>query len=143
MKRREFIRLVGGAAASWPLAVRAQQPVKMKRVAMIHQAMKPDDMKIGGDRIYATILEEMKRLGYVEGVNLFVDRYSAEGRPDSYQEIIRKAVATRPDAIFAVGNPLVLAVHADTRAIPVVACTGYPIAIAIIQSLARPVGNIT
>jgi putative tryptophan/tyrosine transport system substrate-binding protein len=71
MRRRQviiFLRAVG----LWPFAVHAQQAAKMKRVAMIHPAMTPADMKIGGDPTYAIVFEEMKRLGYVEGVNLIV-----------------------------------------------------------------------
>jgi putative tryptophan/tyrosine transport system substrate-binding protein len=104
MRRREFIGLIGGAAAS-PLVARAQQPAKMKRVAMIHPATKPDDMRIGGDANFAIIFEEIKRLGYVEGVNLTVDRYSAEGRFDRFPEIAHEVVATRPDVIFALFGP--------------------------------------
>ena len=72
----------------------------MKRVAMINPAVKAADMRIGGDPTYAIIFEEMKRLGYVEGVNIIVDRYSAEGRFDRYPGLARDVVATRPDVIF-------------------------------------------
>jgi putative tryptophan/tyrosine transport system substrate-binding protein len=142
MKRREFIGLIGGAAAS-PLVARAQQPAKMKRVAMIHPATKPDDMRIGGDPNYAIIFEEIKRLGYVEGVNLTVDRYSAEGRFDRFPEIARDVVATLPDVIFALSNPLTLALQSETRTIPIVAWTSDPVLAGIISNLARPGGNVT
>ena len=144
MRRREFIMLIAGAAAQGHrLAARAQQPSKMKRVAMVHPATKPADMRIGGDAAYTMIFEEIKRLGYVEGINLIVDRYSAEGRYDRFPEIAQQVVAARPDVIFAVSNSLVLALHAETRTIPIVAWTGDPIAAGIVQSLARPGGNIT
>src|SRR6516164_1033329 len=106
MKRRTFITLIGGAAAS-PLVARAQQPAKMKRLAMAHPTTKAEGLSIGGDPDYTIILEEIKRLGYVEGVNLTVDRYSAEGRPERLPEIARQIVATRPDVIFALGEPVV------------------------------------
>ena len=142
MKRREFIGLIGGAAAS-PLVARAQQAAKMKRVAMIHPATKPDDMRIGGDANFAIIFEEIKRLGYVEGVNLTVDRYSAEGRFDRFPEIAHEVVATRPDAIFVLSDPLTLALKSETRTIPIVAWTGDPINAGLVSNLARPGGNIT
>jgi len=142
MRRREFITLIGGAAAS-PIVARAQQPAKMKRVAMIHPATKAEDLRIGGDPNYTIILEEIKRLGYVEGVNLTVDRYSAEGRFDRFPEIAREVVATRPDVIFALSNPLTLALQSETRTIPIVAWTGDPVVAGIVSSLARPGGNVT
>jgi ABC-type uncharacterized transport system substrate-binding protein len=142
MRRREFIGLIGGAAAL-PLTVRAQQPTKMKRVAMIHPATKPGDMRIGGDPNFTIIFEEIKRLGYVEGVNLTVDRYSAEGRFDRFPEIAHEVVATRPDVIFASSDVLTRALKSETRTIPIVAWTGDPIAAGIVSNLARPGGNIT
>ena len=90
MKRRAFITLIGGAAAS-PLVARAQQPAKMKRLAMIHPTTKPEDLSIGGDPDYTIILEEIKRLGYVEGVNLTVDRYSAEVGLIAFQRLPTKS----------------------------------------------------
>jgi len=142
MKRREFITLIGGAAAM-PLAARAQQSAKLKRVAMIHPATKPDDMRIGGDPHYAILFEEIKRLGYVEGVNLTVDRYSAEGRFDRFPEIAHEVVATRPDVIYALSNPLIFALKSETRTIPIVAWTSDPVVNGIVSSVARPGGNIT
>jgi putative ABC transport system substrate-binding protein len=110
---------------------------------MVHPATKPADMRIGGDPNYTMIFEEIKRLGYVEGINLIVDRYSAEGRYDRFPEIAQQVVAARPDVIFAIASPLVHALHTETRTIPIVAWTGDPIANGIVQSLARPGGNIT
>ena len=103
MKRREFIVATVMLATAMGQAV-AQQPARWKRVALVHPATKPEDMRIGGDPNYAILFEEMKRLGYVEGVNLFVDRYSAEGHFDRFPEIAHEIVATRPDVIFALSN---------------------------------------
>jgi putative ABC transport system substrate-binding protein len=142
MKRRTFITLIGGAAAS-PLVARAQQPAKMKRLAIVHPTTKPEDLSIGGDPDYTIILEEIKRLGYVEGVNLTVDRYSAEGRPERFPEIAHQIVATRPDVIFALADPVVLALQAETRTIPIVGWTGDPVVAGIVSNIARPGGNVT
>jgi putative ABC transport system substrate-binding protein len=142
MRRREFIGLVGGAA-TWPLAARAQQLAKMKRLAIIHPTTKAEDLSIGGDPDYSIILEDIKRLGYVEGVNLTVDRYSAEGRYDRIPAIARQIVATRPDVIFALADPIVLALQAETRTIPIVAWTGDPVVSGIVSNIARPGGNVT
>jgi putative tryptophan/tyrosine transport system substrate-binding protein len=142
MKRRTFISLIGGAAVL-PLAARAQQPAKMKRLAMIHPTTKAKDLSIGGDPDYTIILEEIKRLGYVEGVNLTVDRYSAEGRFDRIPAIAHEVVATRPDVIFAIPDPVVLALQSETRIIPIVAWTGDPVLSGIVSNIARPGGNVT
>lgn len=142
MRRRDFL-LATAMLATEMRQARAQQPSKMKRVTMVHTSMKPDDMRIGGDPNYAIIFEEMKRLGYVEGVNLKVDRYSAEGRFDRFPELAREIVATRPDVIFALASTLVLALLSETRTIPIVGWTGDPVAAGIVSSLARPGGNIT
>jgi hypothetical protein len=71
---------------------------------MVHPTTNPADMKIGGDPNYAIVFQEMKRLGYIEGTNLIVDRYSADGRFDLFSAIARDIVATRPDVIFAGGE---------------------------------------
>jgi putative ABC transport system substrate-binding protein len=142
MKRRTFITLIGGAAAL-PLVSRAQQPAKMKRLAMIHPTTKAEGLSIGGDPDYTIILEDIKRLGYVEGANLTVDRYSAEGRPERFPEIARQIVATRPDVIFALSDPVVLALQAETRTIPIVGWTGDPVVSGIVSNIARPGGNVT
>ena len=122
---------------------RAQQPAKMKRLAMFHPTTKPEDLSIGGDPDYALILQEIKRLGYVEGVNLTVDRYSAEGRYDRIPAIAHEIVATRPDVIFALADPLVLALKSETRTIPIVGWTGDPVLSGIVSNIARPGGNVT
>src|SRR6516162_2152466 len=146
MRRREFITLIAGAVIEGrPFAARAQQPSKMKRVAMVHPATKPADMRVGGDPNYTIIFEEMKRLGYVEGTNLIVDRYSTEGRYDRFPQIARDVVATRPDVILAIGSTVgvIAPFLSETRTIPIVAWTGDLVTAGIISSLARPGGNIT
>jgi putative ABC transport system substrate-binding protein len=143
VRRREFIVSAAIFAAA-TRHVSAQQPAKMKRLAMVNPTMKPADMRIGGDPTYTVIFEEMKRLGRVEGVNLIVDRNSAEGRFDRLPEIADEIVATRPDVIYTTGLPAAVKVfQSETRTIPIVAWTGDPISSGIISSLARPGGNVT
>ena len=87
--------------------------------------------------------EELKRLGYVEGENLIVERYSGLGRLERYKSLAHEVVDTKPDLICSVGAPLTLRFKAATSTIPIVAITGDPIRFGIISSIARPGGNIT
>jgi len=141
MKRRDFLFAVAFVVPT--SHAMAEQRSTLKRVAMVHPATKPGDMRIGGDPNYAILFEEMQRLGYVEGVNMIVDRYSAEGQFDRYGELARDIVATRPDVIFPITSPLTLALLSETRTIPIVAWTSDPIAAGIVSNLARPGGNVT
>jgi putative tryptophan/tyrosine transport system substrate-binding protein len=137
MKRRAFIGLVGSAAA-WPVVAQAQQPAKMKRIALVTATKVVD-----GDPSDVALLEELKRLGYVKGTNLIYDRYSGEGRVDRYDDLAREVVSTHPDLILSFGSPLTGRFKAATNTIPIVAMTGDPIRFGIVLSIARPGGNIT
>ena len=142
MQRREFITLFGGTAATWPLAARAQQPAKMKRIALVSPATKISDMGVN-NRYYRLFFEELGRLGYVEGQNLVVERYSGEGRTEHYADLARDVVNTHPDLIFCISYRLALNFKAATTTIPIAAITADPIALGLVSSLARPGGNIT
>jgi putative tryptophan/tyrosine transport system substrate-binding protein len=143
MQRREFITLFGGTAATWPLAARAQQPAKMKRIAIVSPATKIGDMGVNGIRFYRMFFEELGRLGYDEGRNLVVERYSGEGRTEHYADLARDVVNTHPDLIFCISYRLALNFKAATTTIPIAAITADPIALGLASSLARPGGNIT
>ena len=142
MKRREFIAALGGAAA-WPMAARAQQSSRMKRIAMVSPAAKIGDMGVNGFRYYRMFFEELSRLGYVEGRNLVVERYSGEGRTEHYADLAREIVNTHPDLIFSRTSRFALNFKAATTTIPIVTTTADPIAGGLVSSLARPGGNIT
>jgi putative ABC transport system substrate-binding protein len=142
MKRREFIGLVGGVAA-WPFAAWAQQPAKMKRIAIVSPATKVDDMNITGIRVYRAFFEELDRLGYVEGQNLIVERYSGEGQTERFDSLAREVVSASPDLIFPVATVLTQKFKLATSTIPIVAMTGDPVASGLVNSMARPGGNIT
>jgi putative ABC transport system substrate-binding protein len=107
MRRRDFITALG-TAATWPLAARAQQPAKMKRIAFVHSAGNVSRISVSGGPYYRAFFEELSRLGYVEGQNLGVERYSGEGRTERYAELARDVVNTHPDLILAVGGRLSL-----------------------------------
>src|SRR5712691_4193469 len=143
MKRREFITLLGSAAAAWPLAALAQQPAKMKRIAIVFPSAKVSEISMSGPPRYRAFFEELSRLGYVEGQNVAVERYSGEGQPERYAELARDVVNTHPDLIFALGTPLSLDFKMATATIPIVTITADPIAMGLVASIARPGGNIT
>jgi putative ABC transport system substrate-binding protein len=142
MRRRDFITAFGTAAA-WPLAVRAQQPAKIKRIAMVHPSEKVGTMTINSRRIFRAFFEELSRLGYVEGQNLGVERYSGEGRPERYAELARDVVNTHPDLILTSAARLSLDFKMATTTIPIVTVIIDPIAMGLATSIARPGGNIT
>jgi ABC-type uncharacterized transport system substrate-binding protein len=142
MRRRDFITALG-AAATWPLAARAQQAAKMKRIAFVNSAGNASRISVSGDPVYRAFFEELSRLGYVEGQNLGVERYSGEGRPERYAELARDVVNTHPDLIVAVGGRLSLDFKMATTTIPIVTMIIDPIAMGLVASIARPGGNIT
>jgi putative ABC transport system substrate-binding protein len=143
MRRREFITFLGGAAATWPLVARAQQPAKMPRIALVISAGEVSTISVSGRPGYRALFEELRRLGYVEGQNLRVERYSGEGRTERYPELARDVVNTHPDLILTVGGRLSLDFKMATTTIPVVTMVIDPIAQGLVASIARPGGNIT
>jgi putative tryptophan/tyrosine transport system substrate-binding protein len=141
MRRRDFIAVFCMSAA-WPLAVRAQQSSKVYRIALVSPARHLSEMSEDGPD-FGIIFRELRRLGYVEGNNLVVLRFSAEGDPARYDPMIHDVVSAAPDVIVTANNPLVLRFKALEHSIPVVAMMGDPLAFGIVASLARPEGNIT
>jgi putative ABC transport system substrate-binding protein len=140
MRRREFITLLGGAAA-WPLGARAQKPEQMRRIAFVHPSTATmAELRAGPFRAF---LEELGRLGYVEGQNLTVELFSAEGKRENFAELAHDVVRLNPDAILTIGQPMALRLKSATSTIPIVAGTGDPVHGGLVASLARPGANIT
>jgi len=134
-KRRDFITLLGGAAVAWPLAVHAQQPGKLWRIAFITQAQQ---------NIYEALFERLRELGYVEGQNIIIERRYAEGRAEKFQEFAAEMVRLKADLIITITTPAALAAKNATTTIPIVIPTAIdPVGTGLIASLARPGGNIT
>jgi putative tryptophan/tyrosine transport system substrate-binding protein len=142
MKRREFITLIGGVAVS-PFVARAQQPVKMKRIAMVHSYESVVNMVASYHRFYRAFFDEVSRFGFVEGKSLVVERYSAGGQSDRVAQLARDVVDSRPDAIYLVDGSLGAVFKAATTTIPVVAITVDPVALGLVSNIARPGGNVT
>jgi putative tryptophan/tyrosine transport system substrate-binding protein len=134
LKRREFITLIGGAAA-WPLAAHAQQAGKVWRIAFITHVPQI---------IYESLFEDLRELGYVEGQNVIVERQYAEGRVERFQEFAAEMVRLKADLIITTTTPAALAAKNATTTIPIVIPTAIdPVGTGLIASLAHPGGNIT
>ena len=144
MRRRDFLWLLGSAVtASSPGSVLAQRTRKVYRIAIVTAALPVADISETGITAFRVLLGELRRLGYVEGQNLVVERYSAGGRSEHYREIVAEVVRRRPDAALAMGSGIVLEFKAQTATIPIVGFSSDPLALGIVQSLARPESNIT
>src|ERR671936_804420 len=121
MRRREFITLLGGAAAM-PHAARAQQRATPQRMAMFHPAIPPALLtETGGGSAWRAFFGALRRLGYMEGQNLIIERFWADGRHDRYAEVTREIVLRNPDVIVTGTNPVVTVFKATTATIPLVA----------------------
>src|SRR6185437_5217873 len=129
MERRVFILGLGGAALSSNAArgqqtsSTAQHSTTKKRIAHVVAGMKVEDMQAA----YKVLFDELKRLDYVEGENLIVERYSGEGRVERFESLAHEVVDTKPDLILTSGVPLALRFKAATTTIPIVTITGDPI----------------
>ena len=142
MRRRDFITVLGTAAA-WPLAARAQQPARMKRIAFVHPSAKVSELNVSSQTYHRDFFEELIRLGYIEGQNLGIERYSGDGQPDRYAELVRNVVNTHPDLILTLGAHLSSDFKMATTTIPIVTIMFDPVAQGLVTSIARPGGNIT
>lgn len=140
MRRREFIALVGGAVAAWPLAAFG----KIQHIAIVDPSFPVTIMtETDDDPFYPALFKELRRLGYVEGQSLLVERYSGERRASHYADLARDVVSRNPDVIIVLGDNLALDFKAATSTIPIVGTFGDPLQAGIVASLARPGGNIT
>ena len=148
MRRRDFIivTLGGAAAVSATGLSRAQQKAKIYRIAVVHPALPVGDLtETGTSRsgAYPAFFQRLRELGYVEGRNLSIEPYSAEGREDHFAELAAQVVRSNPDLIFVASTRLTLDFKAATEIIPIVANVADPVVNGLVPSLARPGGNIT
>jgi ABC-type uncharacterized transport system substrate-binding protein len=141
MKRREFITLLGGAAAAWPLAARAQQAERMQRIGVLMN-FAADDAE-GQGRV-AAFQQALQQLGWTDGRNVQIDYRWAAGDTGRFHRYAEELLALAPDVVLASATPSVQALQQATRTVPIVfANVGDPVAMGIVASLARPGGNAT
>ena len=138
MKRREFISLVG-AAAAWPLAARAQQVGKMPKIGYLgvsSPSLEPHYVE--------AFRQKLRELGHVEGKNIAIEYRWAEGQDDRLPNLASELVRLKPDVIVTTGTPGAVAAMQATKTIPIVmASSADPVGSGLVASLARPGGNVT
>jgi putative ABC transport system substrate-binding protein len=138
MRRREFVSLLAGAAAAWPLAARAQQPGKLPTIGFL--AANPS---IESQRV-AAFVQRLRELAWIDGRNLAFEYRWAEGRNESYAENAAEFVRLKVAVIVTIATPATLAAKQATAVIPIVfAAASDPVGTGLVASLARPGGNIT
>jgi len=133
MRRREFIALLSGAAATWPLASRAQKPFKIGLL----------DTGLGAD-FAVPFMQKLAELGYVEGRNVVIERKSAGGNTALLTDLAADLVRQQVDVIVTAGTPAGFAAKKATSTIPIVlGANSDPVGVGLVASLARPGGNTT
>jgi putative ABC transport system substrate-binding protein len=141
MKRRDFITLLGGAAATWPLAARAEQREKVRRIGMLMPyAANDPQVQIRN----AAFLQGLQQLGWTVGQNVQIDYRWSGGNMDDTRRYAAELVALAPDLIFAPGSATVRPLQQATRSVPIVfVLVVDPVGSGFVNSLARPGGNAT
>ena len=142
MRRREFTAGLLLAAAPWPAG--AQQRAARYRIAIFHPAIPVGLLtETGGGTAWRAFFAELRRLGYVEGENLIIERWSAEGHHERYADLARQVVASNPDLIVTGTNPVVMAFEGTATTIPMVAFMLDPVKAGLVTNLAKPGGHLT
>src|SRR5215510_6116851 len=142
MRRRDFIKIIGGAAAGWPLAARAQQRERMRRIGFLLSALAADDPE-GQARVTAFV-QGLQQLGWTDGRNVRIDIRWGLGDADRLRRSASELVALGPDVLLAGGTPAVAALQQATRMVPIVFANAQdPVGLGLVDSLARPGGNVT
>jgi putative ABC transport system substrate-binding protein len=140
MRRRQFIKLIGGAAAAWPLVVRAQQRKNIPTVGVLWHAGSAEE-----EEVYLNVLvKAFNDLGYVEGKNIHLDhRFPAEN-PERFRTLARELVEEKPDVIISVLVRGAVELKKLTDTIPIVfVIVADPVGYGLVKSLARPESNAT
>ena len=136
MKRREFITLLGGAAAAWPLGARAQQ--ELPTIGFLGSATPA----LQGQWATAFV-QRLRELGWIEGQTIAIEYRWAEGREERFAEIAAEFVRRKVNVIVTSGTAVVVAAKQATSVIPIVFAAGDPVGTGLVASLARPGGNAT
>ena len=140
MRRRDFIAAIGGVAA-WPLSARAQEPTRLRRIAVLTASTESDP---DGQLRLAAFVQGLQKLGWTDGRNVRLDYRFGAGEISRYHRFAVELVGLQPDAILAIGTPAAEALRQATRSIPIVfTLVSDPIGAGLIESLAHPGGNIT
>jgi putative ABC transport system substrate-binding protein len=141
MKRREFITLVGGAAAAWPFAVRGQQAQRMRRIGVLAPYDESDPVM--KPRVSA-FTQALARFGWNDGRNVRIDLRWAGGDINRIRALAQELVGLQPDIIVTSSTPATVALQRETRTIPIVfVSVSDPVASGIVARLDRPGGNVT
>jgi len=139
MKRRAFIALLGGTAAAWPLAARAQQSAKLPIIGFLVGASRS-----ATSQWIAAFVQRLRELGWTEGRTVTIEYRWADGENERAAEIAAEFVRLKVDVIVTGGTPAVVAAKHATSTVPIVfAAAGDPVASNLVASLARPGGNVT
>jgi putative tryptophan/tyrosine transport system substrate-binding protein len=138
MQRREFLAIVGGAAAAWPLVARAQQPARMPRLGVLLYSTQQEDPQA------RTLQEGLRDLGYIDGQNISIEYRFAEGKAERLPDLAADLVRLKPDVLFPIGGDVAPFVSKATQTIPIVfVMSADPLQLGLVASVARPGGNTT
>ena len=141
MRRREFIRLLGGGAAAWPLAARAQQPKAMRRVMFLHALTENDPEMLA--RV-AAFRQGLDALGWAENRNIQIEHRYSGGDFARIDTHTAEVVSSAPDVVVASSTPIIIALRQATGTIPIVfSVLNDPVGQGFVASLSHPGGNIT
>jgi len=141
MRRRDFIKIIGGGAAVWPLAVRAQQSESVRRIGVL-MARNSDDPE--GQKQFAALRQGLAELGWSEGRALQIETRWTVGDTAAALKFAQELARSKPEVLVANGTPSLVAIRQVTSTIPVVfVSVADPVGQGFVPSLSRPGGNIT